>query len=201
MVSNCLPARNKRKSIGMPSVTFINPDAYGFVIEEIAARLRSFNCWWQVDLPALCLQERPCRPRQSTVATQWSSPYNHMTYNLLHSSEPQYLKKLINIKLAVSTRSSDHLTLLRPSTSSLKVSNLSYNQIAPILWNNLPKSLRTFSNALHNLQRLVNVPRYRSHFLSPNFAPISKHTFSTYHTHRTSILLGLTKSISTLKAM
>ena len=70
-----------------------------------------------------------------------------LTYDSLHTLQPQYLRKLINIKHAGSTRSSNHLTLLRPSTtSSLKISNRSYNQTAPILWNNLPKSMKTFSN-------------------------------------------------------
>ena len=72
-----------------------------------------------------------------------------LTYNLLHTSQPLYLRKLINIKPAGFTRPSDHLTLLRPSTS-LKIFNGSFNQTAPILWNNLPKSMRTFSNMLPN---------------------------------------------------
>ena len=33
------------------------------------------------------------------------------------------------------------------------------------------------------LQPLVNVPSYHSHFLRPNFALISKHTFSASYTH------------------
>ena len=74
-----------------------------------------------------------------------------LTYDFLHTSQPQYLRKLVNIKPAGFTRSSNHLTLLHSSnTSSLKVSNHSYNQTAPILWNNLPKSMRTFSNTSPN---------------------------------------------------
>ena len=73
-----------------------------------------------------------------------------LTYNFLQTSQPQYLRKLINIKPAGSTRSSNHLTLLGPSTSYLNISNHSYNQTAPILWINLPKSMRTFSNILNN---------------------------------------------------
>ena len=74
-----------------------------------------------------------------------------LTYDSLHISQPQYLRKLINIKPAGSNRSSNHFTLLRPpTTSSLKISNRSYNRTAPILWNNLPKSMRTFSNTSPN---------------------------------------------------
>ena len=60
-------------------------------------------------------------------------------------------QKRINIKPAGSTRSSNHHTLLHPSTiSSLKIANRSYNRTAPIPWNNLPKSMRTFSNTSPN---------------------------------------------------
>ena len=74
-----------------------------------------------------------------------------LTYDSLHASQPKYLRKLINIKPAGSTRSSNLLTLLRPSTTfSRKISNSSYNRTAPILWNHLPKSMRTFSNTSSN---------------------------------------------------
>ena len=69
-------------------------------------------------------------------------------------------------------------------TSSLKISNRSYNRVASILRNNLPKSMRTFSNTSLILQPLANVPLYHSHFLRFNFVHISKHTFSASRTHR-----------------
>ena len=43
-------------------------------------------------------------------------------------------QKLINIKPPGSTHSSDHLTLLRPSKSSLKISNCSFNQTVPTFY-------------------------------------------------------------------
>ena len=74
-----------------------------------------------------------------------------LTYDSLHTSQPQYLRKLINIKPDGSSHSSNHLTLLRSSTtSSLKIYNRSYNRTAPILWNNLPKPMRTFSSKSPN---------------------------------------------------
>ena len=74
-----------------------------------------------------------------------------LTYDSLNTSQHQYLGKLINIKPAGSTRSSNHLTLLRLSnTCSLKISNLSYHRTSPILWNNLPKSMRTFCKTSPN---------------------------------------------------
>ena len=52
---------------------------------------------------------------------------------------------------APTSRKNRYLTLLhRSTTSSLKISNRSYNRTAPILWNNLPKSMRTFSNTSPN---------------------------------------------------
>ena len=105
-----------------------------------------------------------------------------LTYDLLHNSQLQYIWKLINIKHTGFTRSSNHLTLFHPfSTSSLKLSNRSYNRTAPIIWNNLPKSMRTFSNTLPNSATTI---QYSSLPLSlSNFSLISKHTFSASHIH------------------
>ena len=61
---------------------------------------------------------------------------NSLAYDVLHTSQPQYLKNLINIKLTGSIGTSDHLTLHRPSVSLLKISNRSFNQTAPIFLNN-----------------------------------------------------------------
>ena len=95
-----------------------------------------------------------------------------LTYDYLHTSQPHYLRKLINIKPAGYTRSSNHLTLLCPfTTSSLKIFNCSYNRTTSILWNNLPKSMRTFSNTSPNsatsqcssLPLSLSKTRFRSH--------------------------------------
>ena len=66
-----------------------------------------------------------------------------------------------------------------PPTSSLKISNRSYNQTAPILWNNLPESLKTFSNMLPNsantsqcsfLPLSLSKTQFRSHLKTYIFA-------------------------------
>ena len=107
-----------------------------------------------------------------------------LTFDSVHTSQPQYLRKLISIKPARSTRSFNHLTLLRPFTSSsLKICNRSYNRTAPFLWNNLPKSMRTFSNTSPNTATTSQSTLYHSHFLRLNFVHISKHTFSASRTH------------------
>ena len=68
-----------------------------------------------------------------------------MLYDILHTSKPQYFRKLIQIKPHGSTRSSDYLTLIIPKTSALKISSRSFTQSAPILWNNLLLHMRTCS--------------------------------------------------------
>ena len=50
-----------------------------------------------------------------------------LTCDSLHTSQPQYLRKLINIKPAGATHSSGNLTLLCPSITYLKISNHSFN--------------------------------------------------------------------------
>ena len=76
-----------------------------------------------------------------------------ITYNILQTSHPSYLRKLITIQPAGSTRSSDYLTLLRPTTTSkapLKISNRSFRYSAPTLWNSLPSHLRKYSANIPN---------------------------------------------------
>ena len=59
--------------------------------------------------------------------------------NLLHSSEPQYLRKLITVKPSGKTRPSEYLCLsLAPLTSKLKYSNRSFCISALHLRNSLP---------------------------------------------------------------
>ena len=107
-----------------------------------------------------------------------------LTYDYLKTSQPKYLRKLINIKPAGSTRSSNHLTQLRPSnTSSLKISNRSYNRTASILWNNLPKSMRTFSNTSPNAATTSQSTSLPLSLSKTEFSHISKNTFSASRTH------------------
>ena len=127
---------------------------------------------------------------------------NSLTYDLLQTSQPQYLRKLINIKPAGSTRSSNHLTLLCPFTSFLKMSNCSYNQTAPILWNNLPKPMRTFSNTSTNCattSQCSSLPH--SHSKTQFRSRLKTDLFNISYSPYLSILLWLTTTISTLTAM
>ena len=66
-----------------------------------------------------------------------------VTYKLLQSSAPHYLRDLITIQSARSTRSSSLVTLLHPPVqSNLKITKRSFWHAAPHLWNKLPPCLR-----------------------------------------------------------
>ena len=66
-----------------------------------------------------------------------------ITYKLLQSSSPRYLRDLITVQPSQSTRSSTLVTLLQPSVnSSLKITNRSFHYVTPHVWNKLPPALR-----------------------------------------------------------
>jgi len=66
-----------------------------------------------------------------------------ITYKVLQSEQPSYLHSLLNVQSNRTTRSSDIITLQRPSVRSrLKVTDRSFTHHAPVLWNSLPKQLR-----------------------------------------------------------
>ena len=66
-----------------------------------------------------------------------------ITYKTLQSNEPTYLRELLHTEGNRNTRSSDSVTLQRPSVCSrLKLTDRSFTHHAPVLWNNLPKHLR-----------------------------------------------------------
>ena len=66
-----------------------------------------------------------------------------ITYNTLQSKKPCYLNNVLNLHSNRCTRSSDVVTLQRPSViSRLKLINRSFTHHAPVLWNDLPINLR-----------------------------------------------------------
>jgi len=70
-----------------------------------------------------------------------------ITYKTLQSEQSSYyLHCLLNVQSNRTTRSSDVITLQRPSVhSGLKVTDRSFTHHAPVLWNCLPKLLRQSS--------------------------------------------------------
>jgi len=99
-----------------------------------------------------------------------------------------------------STWSSSVITISRtPTSSSLKITNRSFQYSAIYLWNQLPESFREphphlaisaslpWSCQITVFISVTTVTVYH-HF---SFTPNSKHTFSTYHFHHRSPLDGL----------
>jgi hypothetical protein len=69
-----------------------------------------------------------------------------LTYKILLSNQPSYLRSLLSLQSSRSTRSSSVVTLARPSNPSrLKLTNRSFYHTAPALWNNLPTELRAYT--------------------------------------------------------
>ena len=69
-----------------------------------------------------------------------------LTYKLLQYNQPTHLRQLITIQTGRNTRSSTAVSLRHPpNPSKLKIADRSFHYYAPVLWNNLPKHLRSFS--------------------------------------------------------
>jgi hypothetical protein len=66
-----------------------------------------------------------------------------LTYKILITNQPSYLRSLLEFQAARSTRSSSVITLIRPSNPSrLKLTDRSFYHQAPALSNSLPADLR-----------------------------------------------------------
>ena len=95
-----------------------------------------------------------------------------LTYRILTTSQPTYLHNLISLQTDNNTRSSDVVTLARPSpSSSLEVTDRSFQYASPHLWNKLPFSLR---EPVSPLYAYLN-PSFSSP-LSPSITPLLFHS-------------------------
>ena len=65
-----------------------------------------------------------------------------LTYKVLTTNQPPYLHHLISVQPPRSIRSSSLVTLARPPSSSLRITDRSFRYASPCLWNQLPSSLR-----------------------------------------------------------
>ena len=102
-------------------------------------------------------------------------PLLHMT-----ASSMLYLQNLISLQTDNNTRSSDVVTLARPSpASSLKITDRSFQYASPHLWNKLPFSLREPVSPLYA-------------YLNPSFSsPLSPSiTLSLFHFKPKTYLFG-----------
>ena len=106
-----------------------------------------------------------------------------LTYDFLHTSQPNtsenlsILNLLAPLVLPIISLYSAH-----PPPLLLKYLIYSYNQTAPILWNNLPKSMRTFSNTSPNSATTGQCSSLLLSLSKTQFRTLLK-TFSASHTH------------------
>ena len=74
-----------------------------------------------------------------------------LTYKVLTTTQPSYLHNLITVQPPRSTRSTSLVTLARPPTSSsLRITDRSFQYASPRLWNQLPAPLRQPRTNLSN---------------------------------------------------
>ena len=74
-----------------------------------------------------------------------------LTYKVRTTTQPSYLYNLITVQPPRSTRSSSLVTLARPpTTSSLRITDRSFQYASPRLWNQLPAPLRQPRTNLSN---------------------------------------------------
>jgi len=94
-----------------------------------------------------------------------------LAYKVLTSTQPSYLYNIISLQPHRSTRSSDVVTVSRPpSSSSLKVNNLSFRHASPCFWNQLPKELRLPAD-YEDLSLSSDLTHVSSSYPSPPLSP------------------------------
>ena len=94
-----------------------------------------------------------------------------LTYEVLTTTQPPYLHKLISVQPPRSTRSSSLLTFARPPpSSSLRTTDRFFRCASPCLWNQLPSSLRQPHIPL-SLTCLFHAPVTSSHSVNSPFSP------------------------------
>ena len=78
-----------------------------------------------------------------------------LTYKAIQFNEPPYLANLLSLQMGRSTRSSNLVTLSRPSNPSRStITDRSFHFFAPKLWNTLPSTLRQPHPTLSSLLTL-----------------------------------------------
>jgi len=91
---------------------------------------------------------------------------------LTATTQPPYLHNLISVHPPRNTRSSYHVTLARPPTSSsLRITDRSFRYASPCLWNRLPSSLRQPHSSPSVSDVPVHAPATSSYSLNLPLSP------------------------------
>jgi hypothetical protein len=103
-----------------------------------------------------------------------------ITYSLLQQQQPSYLYSLINTEHPRSTRSSALVTIRRPPAIRAKLSDRSYSQFIPRLWETLPQELRRPRSQPTNPDAITTTPLLaitRRQFLSKLKTHLFNHSY------------------------
>ena len=104
-----------------------------------------------------------------------------LTYTALQTGQPKYLRNLLTLQTARSTRSGSLITLSRSPAPKLKISDRSFQYHAPVLWNSLPPHLRlpssptsSSSSTKNNILALTRKEfhtKLKTHLFKQSFPP------------------------------
>lgn len=100
-----------------------------------------------------------------------------LTYTALQTGQPHYLRHLLTVQPPRSTRSGTLVTLSRPPTSKLKISDRSFYHKAPAIWNSLPAHLRqpasphSTTPSILALSRHQFLARLKTHLFKQSYPP------------------------------
>jgi len=113
-----------------------------------------------------------------------------LTYKVLTTNQPSYLHNLITVQPHRSTRSSSLVTLARPSTSSsVRITDRSFQYASPRLWNQLPAPRRqpctylsnsVLSSSLNGTFSISSINSPLSSSITPSFFHSKLKTFFFY---------------------
>ena len=104
-----------------------------------------------------------------------------ITHNLLDSATPFYLYRLLNIQPTRPTCSTNCLCLAHPKlTSGLKLSDRSFRNAAPSLWNKLPTTLHSLPTEATRANPVPFLPLALSHQKFLNHLKTSFHSLLSF---------------------
>ena len=118
-----------------------------------------------------CICDRPT-PLAQNNRTQYKLLSLTRSSQPPNQGQPPYLHNLISVQPPGNTRSSYHVTLARPPTSSsLRITDRSFRYASPCLWNQLPSSLRQPHSSPSVSDLPVHAPATSSYSLNSPLSP------------------------------
>ena len=132
-----------------------------------------------------------CCGLSASLECRSEMPCTRLAENTRRKKSPKirHLHNLISVKPHRNTRSSYHVTLARPPTSSsLRITDRSFRYASPCLWNQLPNSLRQPHSSPSVSNFPADAPATSSYSLSLPLAPSI--TPSLFHSRPIAVKFG-----------